>query len=256
MTLRVLVADDEMLARRRLVRLLAALEGIEVVAECASGEEALSRIASGGVDLALFDINMPGLSGIDAKALLGEGGPHVIFATAHPEHAVSAFDVGASDYILKPIDAQRLSKAIERARKLLVDRAKEADAAEPADDAGAPAAPIGRLAIPTRKGVVLIDPADVTHAVLEDELVTVHTLKGAFLTDFTLQELEGRLPAGRFERVHRRALLNLERVERLEPLDTGGYVARTVTGLDVEVSRQSARRLRRRLGLARGTGDE
>lgn len=255
MTLRVLVADDEMIARKRLVRLIGAIDGTQVVAECASGEEALERIGRGGIDLALFDIQMPGLTGIEAKALLGEDGPYVIFATAHPEHAVRAFDVGASDYILKPIDAQRLSKAVERARKVLVERAREEAQAAPPDEAiGAP--PIGRLAIPTRKGVVLIDPSDVTHAVLEDELVTVHTTKGSFLTDFTLQELEGRLPAGRFERVHRRALLNLERVSRLEPLDTGGYVAHTETGMDVEVSRQSARRLRKRLGLARATGDE
>jgi two-component system LytT family response regulator len=101
-----------------------------------------------------------------------------------------------------------------------------------------------------------VDPETISHAALEDELVTVFTGQGDFLTDFTLNELAEKLPAERFHRVHRRALLNLSHVTRLEPLDTGGYLARTVRGHAVEVSRQSARELRRMLGLRRGTEDE
>ena len=112
---------------------------------------------------------------------------------------------------------------------------------------------LSRIPISTRQGVVLIDPETVTHAVLEGELVTVYTREGSHLSDFTLNELEHRLPTGKFERVHRRAILNLEAVARLEPLETGGYLAKTHTGHSVEVSRQSARELRKRLGL-RGPG--
>jgi two-component system LytT family response regulator len=113
-----------------------------------------------------------------------------------------------------------------------------------------------RLAITTRQGVVLLDPAAITHATLEDELVTVFTKEGQHLTDFTLQELQERLPEGAFERVHRRALLNLGAVARLEPLETGGYTARTHAGHAVEVSRQAARELRTRLGLRKVPGEE
>jgi two-component system LytT family response regulator len=113
---------------------------------------------------------------------------------------------------------------------------------------------LSRLAITTRQGVVLLDPAAITHATLEDELVTVFTQEAQHLTDFTLQELHERLPT--FERVHRRALLNMNAVAKLEPLETDGYTARTHGGQAVEISRQAARELRKRLGLRKGPGDE
>jgi two-component system LytT family response regulator len=109
------------------------------------------------------------------------------------------------------------------------------------------------LPVTTRNGIVLLSPSEITHAVLDDELVTIHTTKAEYLTDFTLQDLETRL-AGVAERVHRKALLNLAHVACLEPCETGGFVARTSNGKLVQVSRQAARDLRRRLGL-RG-GDE
>jgi len=238
--LRVLLADDELLARKRLSRLLAEVSGVTLVSECVDAEEVIARVKQGGIDVALLDINMPGLSGIDALGILGGAGPAVIFCTAHADHAVAAFEGGAVDYLLKPIELERLRKAIERARARV---AKD----EPA---------IGRLAIETRQGIVLVDPARITHALLDGALVTVVTLEDELVTDFTLQDLERRLPEGRFLRVHRRALLALEHVVRLEPVATGGYAARTVRGHVVEVSRQAARALRKRLGIARGEEDD
>lgn len=230
-----LIADDELLARRRLARLLAEIADVMVVAECVDAEEVIARVREGAVDLALLDIHMPGLSGLDALGVLGANGPLVVFCTAHPDHALAAFEGGAIDYLLKPIELERLRKAVERARARSGPREE------------APA----RLPIETRQGIVLVDPARITHAELDGELVTVVTLDGALVTDFTLQELERRLPEPRFVRVHRRALLALEHVARLEPLATGGYAARTVRGHVVEVSRQAARALRRRLGIGK-----
>ena len=106
-----------------------------------------------------------------------------------------------------------------------------------------------RLALPTRQGIVLLDPRQVTHAQLDGELVTVFAEGRQVLCALSLQELEGRLPAHLFTRVHRRALVNLEHVVRLEPTETGGFIARTTGGHSVEVSRQASRDLRRRLGL-------
>lgn len=242
MSMRVLIADDELLARKRLTRLLAEVADVELVAECTDAEQVVTRVRSGGVDVALLDIHMPGLSGIDALSMIGGGGaPVVIFCTAHPDHAIAAFDGGAIDYLLKPIELDRLRKALDRARA----RTRKP---EPA--------PVARLPIETRKGIVLVDPARITHAVLDGSLVTLVTLEEELVTDFSLQDLERRLPEGRFVRVHRRALLALEHVHRLEPLPTGGFAARTVKGHVVEVSRQAARALRRRLGLARGDDDD
>jgi two-component system LytT family response regulator len=241
-TLRVLVADDEPMARRRLARLLAAMDDVAVVGECQDADEVLARVREGGVDVLLLDVRMPGLSGLDALALLPSDRPAVILCTAHAEHAVQAFEAGAVDYVLKPVDPARLRKALDRARARLGPGVTARP--DPRRDAT-----VERLAIPTRQGIVLLDPAEVSHAVIENELVTLHTARGPLVTDFPLQELEERLPAGRFERVHRRALVNFAEVVRLEPLETGGFIARMRDGSGVEVSRQAARHLRRRLGM-------
>jgi len=183
------------------------------------------------VDLALLDVEMPGMNGMEAFAALGPRAPFVVFCTAHATYAVEAYDRGAVDYVLKPVDPERLRKAVDRARVRVRDRA-----------------PSDRLAIATKSGVVLVDPLAVTHATLDGALVTVFTAGGEkHLTDDSLNELERKLP--RMVRVHRRALLALEHVTRLEPQPTGGYVARTAGGHAVEVSRQAARDLRKRLGL-------
>jgi two-component system LytT family response regulator len=142
---------------------------------------------------------------------------------------------------MKPVDEARLKKALDRARSQLE--------APPRRDAP-PSAPLARLAITTKAGVVLLGPDEVTHAIFDGQLVTVHTRDREILSDATLQELEARLSASHFERVHRRAIVNLLHVERLEPVLSGGYVARVVGGKAVEVSRQAARKLRRRLGIA------
>lgn len=248
--LRILIADDELVARKRLARLLAAFPDTTVCGEAADGEAVLAAVRQGGVDVVLLDIHMPGLSGLDALALLPEGSVHVVLVTAHADHAVDAFEHGAVDYVLKPVEAARLQKALERVRARLSPRTEAARASAPS------ARNLARLPIPTRSGIVLVDPDAISHATLEDELVTVFTTQGDFLTDFTLQELMDRLPPEGFLRVHRRALVNLAHVTRLEPLETGGYLARTPRGHSVEVSRQSARELRRMLGLRRGTEDE
>ena len=240
LSLQVLIADDELLARRRLARLLAELPGVTLVGECCSGQELLATLARGEqeVDLVLLDIHMPGLSGLEAGALLPEDGPYIIFTTAHEEHALAAFDLGAVDYLLKPIDAVRLGKALLRARRRLGAQASQ------------PAAELVRLPVTTRQGIRLLDPRELSHATFDGELVTLHTRGGPLLTDFSLQDLEERLPAGVFERVHRRALINLEQLACLDPLETGGYTARMHDGGLVPISRQAARRLRRRLGLS------
>jgi two-component system, LytTR family, response regulator len=239
--LRVLVCDDELMARKRVLRLLGELPGIEGAIECESGEEVLAKLKTEDVDVAILDINMPGLSGLETVLQMPEDRPYVIFLTAHPEHAVQAFDVGAVDYLLKPVDDARLAKALARARQSL-------DGAQPSEGSAAPAKP-SKLAIATHDGAALVHPGDVTHATFDGALVTVHTAARSILTDDTLQDLEAKLPKGPFERVHRRAIVNLEHVDRLESVDSGGYVACLSTGKRVDVSRQSARRLRRRLGL-------
>lgn len=235
--LRVLFADDELMARKRMRRLLADIEGIEVVAECTSGEEVLAELDRVEVDLALLDVRMGALSGLDVAEAAAELGVEIVLTTAHPEHAAAAYEHGAIDYVLKPVEPERLAKAIARVRERLeVPRA-----------AGAP---LERLALTVRGEVRLVSPDEISHALLDGQLVSVFVAGEALLSELSLNELERRLPAGRFERVHRRALVNLARIDRLKPLPTGGYLAVTSDGHEVPVSRQAARALRRRFGIA------
>lgn len=255
--LRVLAADDELVARKRLARLLSAMPGVELLGCLEDADAVLRAIRAQSVDVLVLDIQMPGLTGLELHALLPAPAPYVIFATAHPEHAVQAFDLGAVDYVLKPIEAGRLGKAIERARAVVRARAgaRPSDAGgerEAGEDgeAGEPEVVLLRLPVSTREGVVLLDPTMVSHAVFDGVLVTLVTRDGRrHLTDASLQDIAARLPGDRFVRAHRRALLNLHEVAILRPTDSGGYLAVTHAGDEVPVSRQTARRLRRALGL-------
>lgn len=252
--LRVLVADDELMARKRLTRLLQAMTDVEICGECEDGGQVLERVRAGDVDVVLLDIQMPNLTGMEAMQLMPEGGPYVIFCTAHAEHAVQAFDTGAVDYLLKPVEAARLEKALARARsREAVKRFHEEQAHQRKPQVAR--GDLQRLPVQTRQGIVLLDPRQVTHAVLDGELVTIGTLQGDHLTTSSLQDLESRLPSC-FMRVHRRALLNLEQVARLEPSETGGFMARTTRGDAVVVSRQAARELRRMLGLRASSSED
>lgn len=234
--MRVLIADDELLARKRLHRLVDAMDGFEICGECTDGKAVLKHVRDEGADVVLLDINMPGLTGIETLELMDSDGPAVIFCTAHSDHAVQAFDGGATDYLLKPIEPARLGIALERARTR--------------QSAGAPTPP-RRLPIPTRRGLVMMQPEAITAAIIDGESVTIYAGGEAFITDFRISELERRLPPELFERVHRKALINLEHIERLEPEDSGGYTAHTRGGLTVSVSRQAARKLRRAWELPR-----
>jgi two-component system, LytTR family, response regulator len=235
--LRVLLADDESMARQRLERFLRTFPEVVLTRSCENAEEVLDEVRKRPVDVLLLDIQMPGLSGLEAVQLLPEPRPYVIFCTAHREHAVEAFDHGAVDYLLKPVDPARLKKALERARGKL-------------------GSDVSRLPIVTRHGIRLLRPEDISHVVLDGELATVFTATEQLLTDATLQELQDKLAPFGFERVHRRALLHLGRVTRLTPLETGGFLAQVRPGQEVEISRQVARELRKRLGLRKAKDDE
>jgi two-component system, LytTR family, response regulator len=236
MRLRVLIADDEEMARRRMRRLLSSMPDVEIVAEAKSGEEALLLLDAHPVDVALLDVHMGRISGLTVSDTAAELGVEVVLTTAHAEHAVEAFDKGAVDYLLKPIDEARLVQALRRVRSRLapLPPAKESPALE-------------RLALEVRGEVLFLKTADISHALLEGELVTLFTRDAAHLTELSLTELEAKLPS--LLRVHRRALLALDHVSRLVPQPTGGYLAKTHGGHEVPVSRQAARELRRRLGL-------
>lgn len=235
--LRVLIADDERMARQRLGRLLSLVPGVEIVATCENGDQALRWLEDAAVDVAVLDIHMPGRTGLALSEVAAEWGVEVIFATAHPEHALEAFEHGVADYVLKPIEADRLTLALDRVRARMQHEPPGVDA------------PVDRIGFTVREEVRLVAPGDISHAVLDGELVHVFVAGEDLLADTSLAELERKLPRGMFERVHRRALVNLAHVDRLRPQPSGGYLAIMTSGDEVPVSRQAARSLRKRLGI-------
>lgn len=229
--MRVAVADDESLARDRLTRLAERCEGVEVVAACASAEELLAAIEEEPVDLALLDVNMPGTDGISLARRLSERDIPVIFVTAHPEHALKAFDVGAIDYVVKPVDPERLAKAIARASAR----------------APRPAQLQGPIAVPGGRGVRLLRPEEILYAVVEESGLAVHTTGGTVHSDWSLAELERRLPDSDFVRIHRKTIAAIAAIEWFEGRD-GAHEVKLRTGERLQVSRGAGRALRKRFG--------
>ena len=212
--LRVLLVDDEALARSRLKTLLGSCTEppAEVAGEAGRASEALQWLSGGGAsrcDLVLLDIQMPGLDGLGlAKALLDQGGPAVVFVTAHAEHALQAFEIEAIDYLTKPVRQERLQSALARAASRLART-------QPTTPDAGPAAGPDAIVVNDRGRVVRVPLDEVLYLKAELKYVTVRTAERTWLIDESLSELEPRL-ASRFVRVHRNALVARRAIRRLE----------------------------------------
>jgi two-component system response regulator LytT len=233
--IRALLVDDEAPARSELAYLLAAHGDVVVVGEAANAAEALELAQRAVYDVVFLDVEMPGLTGVEAAPLVRERAdpPAVVFVTAHAEYAVDAFAVEAFDYLLKPVDPERLSRVVERLR----ERSHEN------------AAPVDKVAVVAGGGTELLDPDQIHYAHAEGDYSRVHTFDRAYLCTSSLGELEDRL-GSRFARIHRSYLVNLAKVVgvrrasdrfRLQLADE----ART----ELDVSRRQSREVRERLGL-------
>ncbi len=251
MNARAVIIDDEAPARQRLARLLSEhLAGrVELVGEAADGDAGATLIAACSPDLAFVDVQMPGTDGLQLVAQLPPPAPYVIFTTAHDRYALDAFDAGAIDYLLKPFDAARLVKAVERAESLGLRARSEELLAPLRARINAPRVLADKLPVTVSGRVHLVPVAEISHCVVEHELVTVHAQRGAFTTDFTLAALEARLDPARFFRAHRALLVNLEHVAAIDDIAGGRALLILHSGEKLVVSRQSSRRLRQMLDV-------
>ncbi|MFN8058665.1 MAG: LytTR family DNA-binding domain-containing protein [Vicinamibacterales bacterium] len=251
MTFRTLVVDDEPLARKRLVKLLARHREIEVVGEAEHGQQACDRIGTLAPDLVFLDIQMPGLSGFEVLAQLTHR-PRIVFVTAHDEFAVKAFEEQALDYLLKPVEPERLARAVAR----LVEVAAPAGGVDARLDRLLEAVertrPILRR-LPVRQGarITLVDVAQAVCFRAEDKYTTLYTPDAEHVLDRTIDELDRTLDPDVFLRVHRSTIVNVNFVRELTAVDGGRFVvtmadARTTR---IQASRAGARTLRERLGL-------
>lgn len=248
MPLRTLIVDDEIPARERLKRLLADLEGVELIGEAEDGAQAVEAIEREKPDLVLLDIQMPGLDGFGVIEAL-EDPPAVIFVTAYDEYAIRAFEVNALDYLLKPFSRGRLEKAIHRARQSLAEERDPAAQLGPLlESLAAQGRYLIRLAVRDRDRIRVLDVDEVDWIGVQDERIVVYVGDQVYLIRRTLSELEARLDPAHFFRAHRSAIVNLDRVKEIIPWFKGSHKLRLTTGAEVDLSRAQARVLRRILG--------
>ncbi|MEC8511023.1 MAG: LytTR family DNA-binding domain-containing protein [Planctomycetota bacterium] len=245
--IRVLVADDEPAARAALTSLVTADPNLELVAECADGSEALSRATELAPDLLILDVRMPGVTGLEVVAALPEDRrPLVVFATAHDDHAVDAFELHAVDYLLKPFDDERFRKALERARARWSDEGPEAGRERlegVLQDRGE-----DRIVVPREGSMVLVPFDELEWIEAADQYVRLHLLDGREeLMRASMGHLEKRLGGGTFMRVHRSAIVRVDRVVELSSATSGTGRIRLRGGAEVPVSRTRLALVRRAL---------
>lgn len=256
--IRVLIADDEPLARRRIRRLLAAHPDVEVAGEAAEGEGAIAQTLRLAPDVILLDIAMPERSGTEVAAEIARRLPEalrplVVFTTAHEEHAVRAFALEALDYLTKPVEAAALERALRRARERIAGRGPGTGSGAPGDAGSAgrspPGAPMTHCVATEGSKLLRIPLAEVGAIEVEREQVLARTAEGPRRLAESLAELEARLPSPPFLRVSRQAIVNLDWIAHVEPGFGGALVAklRAPLSLEVAVSRRRAAALRARL---------
>lgn len=235
--LKALVVDDEAPARSELRYLLGEAGGVEVVGEASNALEALQLVKAIPYDVLFLDVNMPGLSGVQlAEALTAHPRPPaIVFVTAHSEHAVKAFEVRAVDYLVKPVELDRLKQALSR----LAPVAEQATAR------------VERIPVEKAGKKLLISVDDILYIMAKDDYSYLHTGTDRYLSTMSLATLESRLESAGFFRIHRRYLVSLDRVKEVVPM-YGGTLLLTLTdeaGTQIPVSRRRVPSLKKALGL-------
>ena len=239
--IRAVVVDDEELSRQVLRELLHAHEEIDIIAECANGFEAVKVIAEHKPDLLFLDVQMPKLDGFEVLELTGTD-MAVIFVTAYDQYALRAFEARAVDYLLKPFGAERLETALARVKERL--GGKLPPPADLAAEARPPAQYRDRIVVKDGTRVHFIPVAKLDYAEAQDDYVALCSEGRKHLKQQTISSLEKSLEPGRFLRIHRSYIVNLERVAKIEPYGKDTHVVVLTTGAQLPVSRAGYARLR------------
>ena len=250
MSISTLIVDDEQLAREELAFLLKSHPEVEIVGEAANGLEAITMIDEYEPDLVFLDVQMPGLDGLSVvRKMIDRGGrlPHFIFATAFDQYAVEAFELAAADYVMKPIEKSRLSKSIERARRLIESPDDAAGQVErllaQLSDKRSPT----KLLVRSSNRMFLVDEAEIAYATIEDGVITVVASSIEGLSNYrTIEELQSHLNSALFWRPHRSYLVNINRIKEVIPWFKSSYQLRMSdkNQTAIPVSRAQTKRLR------------
>jgi two-component system, LytTR family, response regulator len=243
--MRVLIADDERLARQRLLSLLEKEEDVQIVGECSDGAAAAEMLKSRPVDVAFLDIEMPGQSGLEAMGSNAQPmQPLVVFITAFEQYAVRAFEANAFDYLLKPYREDRLRNTLSRLRGHLALMNKQLSPA-PKDSNGAD---VERIPIKSNGRIILLKTDDIDWIEAEHNYVRLHTRGVTHLIRETMSALEAKLNAKRFRRIHRSTIVNVERIREIQPWFRGDAIVLLDNGQKLTASRNFRDRLKEWLG--------
>ena len=245
MNRRALIVDDEAEARRRLARLLAVhSEQIGVVGEAKDGPAAVDAIQKLNPDVVFLDIEMPGLNGFGVlDSLPQEEWPIVIFTTAYDQYAIRAFEVHALDYLLKPVNPKRLEECLSR-----LDAIRSGVHRHRLEEARRDDRTLERLMARSGPKLIVVNVKDVIAFESEDRLVFARTPQGRFVLNVTMKELEDRLDANLFCRVHKQAIVHLPHAREVHSLAGGHYLLKLADGSEVQIGRNYARAFRTRFG--------
>jgi len=246
--MRAYVVDDERLAVQRLIRLLEATNRVEIAGSATDPEDALSFLRDNRVDVLFLDIQMPGMTGFELLEQLPNP-PVVVFTTAFDRYALNAFEVNSIDYLLKPIEPERLEKALDK-----LERVRQPDVRSLAKQLAAELSPNRKLErIESRVGerTTILEVARVTHFFAKDKLTFASINGREHVIDHTLSELEDQLDSRRFARIHRATIVNVPMIQELFPDVDGGMVVRLKDEkrTELSVARDRVRELKERLGI-------
>lgn len=243
---KVIIIDDEFLARSMVKEYLKKHPQLEVVAECGDGFEGLKAIQEHQPDLVFLDIQMPKISGFEMLELV-ENPPAVIFATAFDEYAIKAFEAHAIDYLLKPFDQERFDKAVSKFlaqnRPVAAENTKEL-----LNDAQLPGSN-NRIVVKNGSKIKIIPVQEVLYLEAADDFVKIFTKDGYYLKNKTMSFFESFLPADMFVRSHRSFIVNIQEITRIDPYEKDGHVAVLKNGAKINVSRNGYGKLKGVLGL-------
>ena len=246
--MRALIVDDEPIARQILREELQLLS-VEIAGEAESGEAALLQILSGQPDVVFLDIQMPGMNGFELLThLSGDHAPAVVMVTAYDQHAIQAFEAGAIDYLLKPVSQQRLSLALERAKRTVRSPAQAAEKLAQLQEF-APAIPPGRPAVRKIVGKIgpeyfLLNAHEVFAFQAEGDLIWIITAKQRYLATQNLKTIEERLQHSSFRRIHRNALVNIEQIRKMSMITSQRWLVTLNNGQEFVVSKRQAKNVR------------
>lgn len=245
--IRAVIVDDEELAREILREYLSGEEDVQIAGECANGFDAVKFVSEHKPDLLFLDVQMPKLDGFEVLELIGSE-IAVVFVTAYDQYAMKAFDAAAVDYLLKPFDAERFRVAMRRVRRRLGEKMQTMSASELKNAAQAPGQYAQRVVVKdgTRVHIIPIDQLDYAEA--QDDYIALHSAEKSYLKQQTISSLADSLDPGRFVRVHRSFLVNLERVRNIEPYTKDTRLAILADGARVPVSRAGFVRLKELMG--------